>query len=106
MIRHDELQNILQQTQTTSDLMNEYLRGQAMSMLNSIPQQRILPSKQYIKTVRGDYSDNIKDMDVLVVYGDVLGNIINCKDVIVINGDVKGNITKCENVSGLLADKE
>ena len=31
--------------------------------------------------------------------------INDCDNVIVINGDVNGNITLCDNVAGLLADK-
>ena len=42
---------------------------------------------------------------VVVVYGDVKGNIYDCDTVVIINGDCFGNITNCDNVAGLLADK-
>ena len=48
---------------------------------------------------------NINNTDVVIVYGDVKGNVNNCDNVIVINGDVYGNISNCDNVAGLLADK-
>lgn len=47
---------------------------------------------------------NVNDADVVIVYGDVKGNINNCDNVIVINGDVKGNLNNCDNVAGLLAN--
>lgn len=48
---------------------------------------------------------NINNNDVVIVYGDIKGNVNNCNNVIVINGDVYGNISNCDNVAGLLADK-
>lgn len=54
-------------------------------------------------TFRRDVTEVI-NMDVAIVYGDVLGNVVNCKEVIIINGDVRGNITGCKNLAGLLAD--
>lgn len=43
--------------------------------------------------------------EVVIVYGDIKGNIKDCQDVIIINGDVKGNIHNCENVCGLLSNQ-
>lgn len=48
---------------------------------------------------------NVVNADVVIVYGDVKGNINNCDSVVVINGDVYGHINNCDNVAGLLADK-
>lgn len=48
---------------------------------------------------------NVVNADVVIVYGDVKGNIANADTVVVINGDVFGNISNCENAVGLLADK-
>lgn len=48
---------------------------------------------------------NINNADVVIVYGDVKGNVNNCDNVIVINGDVYGNISNCDNVAGLISDK-
>ena len=48
---------------------------------------------------------NINNANVVIVYGDVKGNIYDCDTVIVINGDVNGNITLCDNVAGFLSDK-
>lgn len=48
---------------------------------------------------------NVNNADVVIVYGDIKGNVYDCDNVIVINGDVNGNITLCDNVAGLLADK-
>ena len=53
------------------------------------------------KKVDGD----VVNTGVVIVYGDIKGNVTNCDTVVVINGDVYGNITNCDNVSGLLADK-
>lgn len=48
---------------------------------------------------------NVDNANVVIVYGDVKGNVNNCNDVIIINGDVHGHINNCDNVAGLLADK-
>lgn len=48
---------------------------------------------------------NVINANVVIVYGDVKGNITNADTVVVINGDVYGNISNCDNVAGLLADK-
>ena len=48
---------------------------------------------------------NINNTDVVIVYGDIKGNVNNCDNVIVINGDVYGNISNCDNVAGLISDK-
>lgn len=48
---------------------------------------------------------NVVNTGIVIVYGDIKGNVNNCDTVVVINGDVYGNITNCDNVSGLLADK-
>lgn len=44
------------------------------------------------------------DVDVVIVYGQSSGNIINCENVVVINSQLVGNIINCENVLGTLAD--
>lgn len=54
-----------------------------------------------LKSVDG----NVVSTDVVIVYGDVKGNITNADTVVVINGDVFGNITNCDNVAGLISDK-
>ena len=59
------------------------------------------PGPKKLKKLDG----NINNTDVVIVYGDVKGNINNCDNVIVINGDVYGHINNCDNVAGLLADK-
>lgn len=48
---------------------------------------------------------NVSNVDTVIVYGDVKGNINNADYVVVINGDVYGHINNCDNVVGLLADK-
>lgn len=53
------------------------------------------------KKVKG----NVVNTGLVIVYGDIKGNVSNCDTVVVINGDVFGNITNCKNVSGLLSDK-
>lgn len=53
------------------------------------------------KKIDGD----VVNADVVIVYGDVKGNITNADTVVVINGDVFGNVVNCDNVAGLLADK-
>ena len=59
---------------------------------------------QLIKTRRGDYDNNAEDMDILVVYGDVWGNIKNCNTIVIINGDIKGDVRDCKEVVGLPGD--
>lgn len=48
---------------------------------------------------------NINNANVVIVYGDVKGNINFCGDVIIINGNVNGNIMDADNVAGLLAER-
>lgn len=48
---------------------------------------------------------NVNNANVVIVYGDIKGNVNNCDNVVVINGDVYGHINNCDNVAGLLADK-
>lgn len=61
-----------------------------------------VPDSQFkVNNVNG----NIKDASVVIVYGDIKGNIKDCQDVIIINGDVKGNIHNCKNVCGLLSNQ-
>ena len=48
---------------------------------------------------------NINNANVVIVYGDVKGNVNNCDTIVVINGDVYGHINNCDNVAGLPADK-
>ena len=62
----------------------------------------MLENHRKYKKVEG----NINNADVVIVYGDVKGNIVAAKDVIVINGAVKGNLVNCENVAGLLAQED
>ena len=60
---------------------------------------------QWIKECNGTYRENVKDMDILIVYGDVLADIKNCDTVVIINGNVIGDINKCKKVVGLPADQ-
>lgn len=53
------------------------------------------------KKIDGD----VVNADVVIIYGDVKGNITNADTVVVINGDVFGNISNCGNVAGLISDK-
>ena len=53
------------------------------------------------KKIEGD----VVNADVVIVYGDVKGNITNADTVVIINGDVYGNISNCDNVAGLISDK-
>jgi len=55
-----------------------------------------------------EYKGRAKDItnsDIVVVYGNVYGDIKNATDVVIINGDLKGDIINCDNVLGTLADK-
>lgn len=53
------------------------------------------------RKVQGD----ISNADIVIVYGDIKGNVNNANDVIIINGDVKGDVINCSNIAGLLSDK-
>lgn len=57
------------------------------------------------KVTKAKIKGNVSNADVVIVYGDIKGNVYDCDNVVVINGDVYGNITLCDNVAGLLADK-
>ena len=65
------------------------------------PTQAVPPRIAKTKKIDG----NVNNAEVVIVYGDVKGNITNADTVVVINGDVYGNITNCDNVAGLLADQ-
>ena len=48
---------------------------------------------------------NITNSDIVVVYGNVYGDITNADNVIIINGDMNGDIRNCENVLGTVSDQ-
>ena len=58
---------------------------------------------QTIRTCNADCTEG-KDMDILIVYGNILGNVNNCETVVVINGDISGNMVNCNNITKLPAD--
>ena len=62
-------------------------------------------SDAFTTTYNNSVSHNIDKQDVVIVYGDIKGNVKDCKNVIIINGNVMGNIKDCDNVCGLLSDK-
>ena len=47
---------------------------------------------------------DIRDADMVVIYNQNCGDIIDCKNVVLINGQVSGDIFGCENVLGTLAE--
>ena len=65
------------------------------------PTQAAPPKITKAKKIDG----NVVNADVVIVYGDVKGNITNADTVVIINGDVYGNISNCDNVAGFLADQ-
>lgn len=74
------------------------------AMLEAMQYYDRMVSGKYPKKLK-KLEGNINNTDIVIVYGDVKGNVNNCDNVIVINGDVYGNISNCDNVAGLLADK-
>ena len=80
------------------DMVRKYNMGYQAIQTN-VPPMPTRVSK--LKKIEG----NVNNTDVVIVYGDVKGNINNCDNVIIINGNVKGNLNNCRNVAGLLASE-
>lgn len=57
------------------------------------------------KVTKTKIKGNVSNADVVIVYGDIKGNVYGCENVVVINGDVYGEVSFCGNVAGLLSDK-
>lgn len=47
---------------------------------------------------------DITNTDVVIVYGNVHGNIFNSDNVIVINGNIEGDICNVDNVLGVVSE--
>lgn len=82
-------------------------------MINNIPIQETLSTTPvYHGNVVAEprrlnnHNGNIEDAGVVIVYGNVNGNIKDCDTVVIINGNVNGKIKDCQTVAGFLADKK
>ena len=57
-------------------------------------------SESNTKTIKNHVENNIHDVNNLIIYGDVLGNIKKCENVYIIGGSVLGNLNNNGMVFG------